>query len=178
MSDPERPDGPADFPAGGFSLRGQGEGGFDRTLGPADDTGLEPEGAEEGRPPAAPPGDEDALGLPRGGLVAFRKSGGLRFTSRGVAVYRSGWVMPLAGTEGRPRRMTPAALEALEALLAQSGLSRRRLAKGGPGTRDGYAYEITARYRGRTRYAEAVDGAIPDDLARLIEVLQRLLPRG
>lgn len=177
MSDPERGEGPAGFPIEGVSLGGLGADDYERTLGPGDDEGLEPEGAEEGRAPASPPGDEDELGLARGGLVAFRKSGGLRFTSLGVAVYRSGWVVPLTGTAGRPRRMTAEALAALETLVAHSGLSRRRLAKGGEGTRDGYYYEITARYGGRTRYAEAADGAIPEDLGRLIEVLQRLLPR-
>jgi hypothetical protein len=176
MSDTERPEGPADFPAEGVSLGGLEAGEFDRTLG-AGDEGLEPEGAEEGRPPAAPPSDADDLGLPRGGLVAFRKSGGLRFRSRGVAVYRSGWVVPLTGTAGKPRRMTAEALGALEALVTQSGLGRKRLAKTAAGARDGYFYEITARFGGRTRYAETADGAIPEDLGRLIAVLQRLLPR-
>lgn len=179
MSDPERPEGPPGFPAEGFSLEGAAAGGFDRTLGAGDeDAGLEPEGAEEGMsPPPLPPGDEDQLRLPRGGLVAFRKSGGLRFTSRGVVVYRSGWVVPLAGSGGRPRRMTAEALGALESLVTRSGLGRKRPAPAGA-TRDGYAYEITVRYGGRTRYAEAATGAIPENLGRLIEVLERLLPRG
>ncbi|HMQ30449.1 MAG TPA: hypothetical protein PKD53_06945, partial [Chloroflexaceae bacterium] len=160
---------------------GVGAGDYTRSLRPEEEDGGA--GLEAGAPaPAGPPrrsvpADEDRLGLPRYGLVAFRKSGGLRFASRGFVVYRSGWVVPLEGTGGRPRHMTREALEALEALLLRSGMSRRRHQQV-RGTRDGYAYEITARYGGRTRYAEAEDGAIPDELRRLIEVLQRLMPRG
>jgi hypothetical protein len=177
MSDPDEPK-PRGFPAEGVSLGGLGADGYDRSLTPGDeDAGLEPEGEGPGRPPAARPGDEDDLALPRGGLVAFRKSGGLRFTSRGITVYRTGWVVPLEGTEGRPRHMTDEALQALEALLLHSGMSRRRHEKAA-GSRDGYYYEITARYGGRTRYAEVADGAIPEELRRLIDVLQRLMPKG
>ncbi len=179
MSDPHEPEQQPALPPSGVSLGGLGADDYDRSLRAEDDDvaiGFEAEDAAPGRPPRqSVPADEDRLGLPRYGLVAFRKSGGLRFTSRGFVVYRSGWVVPLEGTEGRPRRMTAEALEALEALLRRSGLSRRHFRKA-QGTRDGYYYEITARYDGRTRYAEAADGAIPDDLRLLIEVLQRLMP--
>lgn len=179
MSDPEQPERQPGLPPSGVSLGGLGAGEYDRTLY-AEDTerGLEAEGAEPGPPPAlSPHSDDEKLALPRGGLVAFRKSGGLRFSSRGFVVYRSGWVIPLAGTEGRPRHMTAEAREALEAMLLRSGMSRTHHRKA-RGTRDGYSYEITARYGGRTRYAEVEDGAIPDELRRLIDVLQRLMPRG
>lgn len=182
MSDPQEPEQQPEeqpaFPTAGVSLGGLGAGEYDTSLRADEDDGLEAEGAELGAPPAtSAPSDEERLGLPRGGLVAFRKSGGLRFTSRGFVVYRSGWVIPLEGTAGRPRHMTAEALEALEAMLLRSGMSRKHHQKT-RGTRDGYAYEITARYGGRTRYAEAEDGAIPDELRRLIEVLQRLMPRA
>ena len=181
MSDPQEPEERPAFPAEGVSLGGLTAGGFDSSL-QADEApeanDLEAEGTETGTPPAqSVPADEDRLGLPRGGMVAFRKSGGLRFSSRGIVVFRSGWVVPLEGTEGRPRSMTGTAREALEALLLHSGLSRTRHRKA-KGTPDGYFYEITARYGGRTRYAEAADGSIPEDLERLIAVLQRLMPRG
>lgn len=176
MSDPteEQPR----LPAGGVSLGGLGAGDYDSTLSAGEDDAaeLEEEGAETGAPPkSAVASDEDKLTLPRYGLVAFRKSGGLRFTSRGFVVYRSGWVVPLEGTDGRPRRMTAAAREAVEAMLLRSGMSRTH--RKSSGTRDGYAYEITARYGGRTRYAEYHDGAIPEEMRRLIEVLQRLMPK-
>ena len=172
MSDPhepeQRPEGqPEEFPAAGVSLGGLGAGGFDTSLRVGEDGG-EQEGA--------PPPEEGRLELPRGALVAFRKSGGLRFTSRGFVVYRSGWVVPLEGTEGRRRHMTPDARDALEALLLRSGMSRQSHRKA-RGTRDGYAYEIVAHYGGRIRHTEVEDGAIPDDLRRLIDVLQRLMPR-
>jgi hypothetical protein len=188
MSDPneEQPR----LPASGISLGGLGAGEYDRSLraGEGEDAeadgadredegaDLEDEGAEAGAPPArSVAADEEKLTLPRNGLVAFRKSGGLRFTSRGFVVYRSGWVVPLEGTGGRPRHMTEAAREAVEALLLRSGMSRTHRKRSGGG--DGYAYEITARYGGRTRYAEFHDGAIPEEMRRLVEVLQRLMPK-
>lgn len=180
MSDPHEPEQRPDLPPEGISLGGLTEGGFDRSL-KAGAPGEAPEGgtaeaAGESPPAETVAADEDRLGLPRGGLVAFRKSGGLRFTSKGFVVFRSGWVVPLEGTAGRPRQITAEAREALEGLLQTSGLSRtRRKARATP---DGYSYEITARYGGRTRYAEAADGAIPKELHRLIEVLQRLMPEG
>ncbi|NTU77890.1 MAG: hypothetical protein HGA45_00565 [Chloroflexales bacterium] len=180
MSDTEEPEQRPALPPEGVSLGRLSAGGFDSSLKAGADAAPEGEWREdagEAPPVAEIPADEDRLGLPRGGLAAFRKSGGMRFSSRGFVVFRSGWVVPLTGTSGRPRRITDEAIEALEALILRGGLSRtrRRKAKGSP---DGYSYEITARYGGRTRHAEAADGAIPEELGRLIEVLQRLMPGG
>src|SRR5687768_16412572 len=129
MSDPEEREEQGGIPEGGLSLGGLGAGEFDTSLG----------GAEQ-------PIDE-ALPLSRGALLAFRKSGGLRFSSRGVVVLRSGWVEPLAGTEGRRRHITPEALAVLERLLLTSGLTRVSHQKRKP-TPDGYSYEIAAHVGG------------------------------
>ncbi len=175
MSDPEAPEPPPALPPEGFSLRGLTTDGVDHTL--KVDPDAAPEGTEADTPPAQSiPADEDRLGLPRDGLVAFRKSGGLRFSSRGFVAFRNGWVVPLAGTTGAPYRMTEAERTTLEALIP-SGVSRtrHRKAKGSP---DGYGYELTARHGGRTRYAEAEDGAIPEALGALIKVLQQLMPKS
>lgn len=155
MSDEQNNQG--GLPPGGLSLGGLKPGEFDTSLG-GDET-----------PPA-----EERLALPRGALVAFRKSGGMRFSSRGVVVTRSGWVEPMAGTPGRRRRITPGARAALERLLLQSGLSRAGQPAAGA-TRDGYAYEIAARVGAKVRSVELHD-PVPEDQRRLVRVLSRLLP--
>jgi hypothetical protein len=120
--------------------------------------------------------DYEPLTLPRGGLVAFRKSGGFRFSSRGFVVYRWGQVVPLAGTEGRARRLSAEARAALRHRLLMARLGQIQVAPGG-GRRDGYGYELVARIGLRTRSLEFDDGAIPPELARLVELLQRLMPQ-
>ena len=172
MPNPEESEQRPAPPPTGLALSGLAASDVDRTL-KAD---AEPTDAplEVAAPPIPPtPANDDQLALPRGGLVALRKSGGLRFSSRGCVVFRNGWVVPLAGTAGNPHRITDVACTELEALLQRSGMSRSlRKARATP---DGYAYELTARYAGRTRYAEAMDGAIPPALGELIEALQRVL---
>jgi hypothetical protein len=164
MSNPEDEQGAAGLPPGGISLGGLRGGEFDTSL-----TG--------GEAPQAPelPADDERLGLPRGALVAFRKSGGLRFTSRGVVVTRRGWVEPLSGTPGRRRRITDEALATLERLLLQSGLARLEK-RPRSATRDGYAYEIAAHVGGRLRQVELTD-PVPAEDERLVRALTRLLPR-
>lgn len=126
-------------------------------------------------PRAVPPGD-DALQLPRGGWLALRKSGGLRFTSREVVVYRDGRVIA-SGTGIPPatRRLTAEERAALQVALDASGLPRA-LPASGHQRPDAYAYEIAARLGRRTYRGEVVDGSIPPTLAPLIRQLQRLLP--
>lgn len=114
------------------------------------------------------------LELPRGGLVAFRKSGGLRFTSRGFVVYRTGWVVPLDST-GRVRKLSREAREALRHRLLAARLGHIQVTpeRARP---DGYGYELTARIGLRTRRLEFDDGTIPPELSRLVELLQRMMP--
>lgn len=157
MSDHEEKER-AGLPPGGLPLGGLAAGGFDSSLG-----------GDEAAPAGGP------LELPRGALVAFRKSGGLRFSSRGVVVTRGGWVEPMAGTAGRRRHITPEALAVLERLILRSGLTR--VGQGpAPATRDGFAYEIAAHVAGRARSVELHD-PVPEGQERLVQVLTRLLPR-
>lgn len=159
MSDPEEEREQPAIPAAGIPLGGLAAGAYDTTLG---DT----------RPAeAAPPGE---LTLPGGALVAFRKSGGLRFSSRGVVVYRNGWVVPLAGSAGRARHLKADALQVLERLILRSGLARVPASSAGA-TRDGYSYEIVARVGGKLYQVELSD-PVPAAQARLVQVLTRLLP--
>lgn len=157
MQDKPTPDAPtilATIPAGAF----------DTTL-----TG--------GDAPAAPPADDDSLRLPRGGLVALRRSGGIRFTTREVVVYGDGRVA--AGVapvpRGRARYLGEAEMAEVWAALGASDLRRQSPAAGGQGA-DTYAYEIVARLGGRAYAVEVFDGRIPAPLAPLIALLLRLRP--
>jgi hypothetical protein len=166
MSDPDEGEEQGGIPEEGLSLGGLRAGGFDTSLGgeppaPSADEAPEREASEE-------------LPLARGALVAFRKSGGLRFSSRGIVVLRSGWVEPLPGVDGRRRHITPEALAVLERLILTSGLTRASHRKR-KATPDGYSYEIAAHVAGKPRYAE-LDDPVPDEQERLVRVLNRLLP--
>ncbi|MGQ9927261.1 MAG: hypothetical protein ACUVS4_10360 [Chloroflexaceae bacterium] len=146
-------------PAEGLKLGGALSRGHDAHLSEA----QTPEGADEHR-----------LRLPRNGLIAYRKSGGLRFTSRGIIIYRSGWVMPLDGAAGRPRRLGPAALARLEGLILRSELMRTPQRTPGA-TRDGYSYEILTRI-GKRECAIELNDPVPAAQARLVRTLNNLLP--
>lgn len=155
MSDPTQPEEQPGPPPSGFALGGLGAGEHDTSLSPP--------------PPAAAD-----LPLPRDALLAFRKSGGLRFSSRAIVVYRNGWVVPADGGRGRPRHLGVAALAKLARQALRSGLARHTPA-GARQPPDGSAYEIAARIGSRVRRAEVMDGSIPPDLAPLIRALSRLL---
>ncbi len=146
-------------PSEGIQLGGAPAGGYDTRLSAS----PAPEGA-----------DEDRLRLPRNGLIAYRKSGGLRFTSRAIIVYRNGWVMPLDGAEGRPRRLGPAALARLEGLILRSELTRAPRDTRSA-TRDGYSYEIVTRV-GNRECAVVLSDPVPAAQARLVAMLNALLP--
>jgi hypothetical protein len=156
MSDPHQPDQPPDeqtaVPLGNLAADD-----YDRSLerpAPADDT----------------------LVVPRDALLAFRKSGGLRFTSRAIVVFRNGWVVPVAESAGaKPRHLSDAALAALTSLVLRSGLARYGKAAAAQQP-DRYAYQLAARVGRSLRRVELADGAIPADLAPLVRALSRLLP--
>ncbi|HEX9372348.1 MAG TPA: hypothetical protein VF897_15140, partial [Roseiflexaceae bacterium] len=124
MSDPEerQPAEPApDAPALGRS----GAGPRDSQL----DAGPPTAPASHRRAPRSVQGEpapaEDRLELPAGALVALRKSGGLKFSSREVVVYRDGRVtyqaIPPEEPEAAraPRKLTRAQLADLRGLIGQ-----------------------------------------------------------
>ena len=127
--------------------------------------------------PPVPPAEDDALRLPRGGLVALRRSGGLRFTVREVVVYGDGRIT--SGGTPTTRRGTRCLGERemaeVWAALAASDLRHLPPTQGRQG-RDGYAHEIVARLGGRKYATEVFDGSIPPSLAPLIALLLRLRP--
>ena len=122
-------------------------------------------------PGRAQPGN-DRLTLPRGGLITMRKSGGLRFTSRTVTVFRDGTVtVEDRATGARPAgKLDDAELAKLYRALDAANFPELPASTGHQNP-DAYAYEIAARI-GRTNYAvESFDGSIPQQLAPLIHLL-------
>ncbi|HUP27253.1 MAG TPA: hypothetical protein VM409_02375 [Chloroflexia bacterium] len=125
-------------------------------------------------------GEDDVFTLPKGALVGLRRSGGLRFTSREVVVYRDGRVVAKSsgkaspGGSARPRRLSDKDLAALYRAIETADLSGLPHSTGKQSP-DGYAYEIAARLGGDDMRAETFDGSIPEQLSPLISVLTRLM---
>lgn len=118
---------------------------------------------------------EQMLQVPRDALLAYRISGGLRFRSRRLCIFRDGWVLVDDDEAGgaRLRHLSPAALARLRHLAL-----RARLALPRPGTAgqppDGYAYEIAFRRGKQVRHMELMSGSIPAEVAPLLRALRRL----
>lgn len=134
-------------------------------------------------PPATPnvPASE-RLELPKGAMLAYRKSGGLRFTSHEIVVYPDGRVTYEGGDtaktalESRARRkMTDAQIVRIRKLLDQVNFWRLGPTPGDQSP-DSYAYEIVARVGSKHNHVELFDGAIPDALQSLIDQMNRLMP--
>ena len=124
--------------------------------------------------PASAPAAPDTLRLPRGALVAMRRSGGFKFRSREVVVYRDGRVNYDDGESGPHTvwTLSDAELTELHNLLNQAGFAK--LPSAGRQNPDAFAYEIVARPARRVYSAEVFQGSIPASLAPLIQQLNRL----
>jgi hypothetical protein len=126
------------------------------------------------QPPVPESAPADTLRLPRGALVAMRRSGGLKFRSRAVVVYRDGRVNYDDGESG-PRTvwtLGDAEMAELRRVLDQANLAK--LPAAGRQNPDAFAYEIVARPTRRVYATEAFQGSIPAALAPLIQQLNRL----
>ena len=120
---------------------------------------------------------DDVLKLPRGAFIAFRQSGGLRFSTREVIVYHSGRVSwrrqgKLGADEGS-RHIAPAQVADLKQLITQSGLFGLPQPIGRPSP-DGYAYELIARAGRQSRSIEFFDGSLPPEVQPLLKQLKAL----
>jgi hypothetical protein len=121
---------------------------------------------------------DNQLQLPRGAFIAFRQSGGLRFSMREVIVYSDGRVTyrqqgKLSEATGT-REISQEAVAELQAVLDQSGFFDLP-ASIGRSSPDGYAYEILARARRKTKQVEAFTGSVPVALQPMIRQLQKLM---
>jgi hypothetical protein len=124
------------------------------------------------------PAGDDRLKLPRGGFLAFRQSGGLRFSTREVIVYRDGrvifrWQGKLGAGE-ESQRLTPDEVAELKEMIEQSGLLGRPGSIGSQSP-DGYAYELIARVGRKSRSIEFFDGSIPAEVQPLLAQLKALM---
>lgn len=146
-----------------------------------------PPRASHRRPPRTEASDEDKLTLPEDALVAMRRSGGFRFTSKSVVIYRDGRITTEgtgygAASQAPARRLSDEEFaELYRALDTARGQGSEVETDSVPSQRftsgranpDGYAYEIAARVGTDTYSVEAFDGSIPEQLSPLIKVLSR-----
>ncbi len=121
---------------------------------------------------------DDRLTLPQGAIIAFRQSGGLRFSTREVTVYRDGHVTwrrtgKLGAAQGE-RHVTPEDVADLQALIKHSNLAER-LTPIGRQNPDGYAYELIARIGRKSKSIEFFDGSVPLEMQPLLARLKALL---
>ena len=124
----------------------------------------------------------EPLQLPLGAFMAYRKSGGLKFSSREIVVYPDGRVSfggpdvskQIYGRAGR--KLNDGQMARLRKMLDQVNFFRATSAQGKPPP-DGFAYEIVARIHARSNQVEVFDGSIPDALAPLIQQLSALMPK-
>ncbi len=129
---------------------------------------------------AEPEADTEPLKLPRGGFIAFRKSGGLNFSTREVVVYPDGRVaydargVPQKEYTRLRRALNDGQIIALRKLLDQINFWKAE--SGGQQNPDAFAYEITARIGQRSNEIEVFDGSVPENLKPLLERLAKLLP--
>ena len=137
---------------------------------------------KEAAPPVPAPSASDTLELPKGAMLAYRKSGGLRFSSHEIVVYPDGRVTYEGGDtaktalESRARRkMTDAQVVRMRKLLDQANFWRMD-AVAGTQSPDSFAYEIVARIGSKHNRVELVDGSIPDALQPLVDQLNKMLP--
>ncbi|HEX5692884.1 MAG TPA: hypothetical protein VFX76_22890, partial [Roseiflexaceae bacterium] len=130
--------------------------------------------SKAGTAPALP--DDEPLALPRGGLVAMRMSGGFRFSSQEIVVYRSGKIVyrqlaPASKLSLQTRQSPLSQLVELHVALNNSGMQRLMLPRGRQ-SGDAFAYEIVARIGRNVRTVEVFEGSIPESLAPLIRELK------
>ena len=124
-------------------------------------------------PPTPESAEADTLRLPRGALVALRRSGGFKFRSREVVVYRDGRVNYDDDESGPHTVWTLSDAELAELRRALDQANFAKLPATGRQNPDAFAYEIVARPARRVYSAEAFQGSIPASLAPLIQLLNR-----
>ena len=135
--------------------------------------------------PSAPPPppekiEKRALFLPKGALIAFRKSG--PSGAMEFFLYPDGRVsfnVPDVSKKAYAhpaRKLNDAQINRLRHLLDQVNFYRAPATQGEPST-DGIAYEISARGGIKSNAIELFDGSIPDALKPLVEQLNALMPK-
>ncbi|MEP7199170.1 MAG: hypothetical protein ABI874_05060 [Chloroflexota bacterium] len=138
-------------------------------------------GAQPASPVSRPPSKAEPLELPKGALIAYRKSGGLKFSSREVVVYPDGRVTYGGGDKAKTaltrasRKLNDAQVTKLRRTLDSSGFWQMNPPEGKHGG-DAFAHELVSRVGPKHNQFEVFTGAIPDALTALIEQMEKLLP--
>lgn len=132
--------------------------------------------------PPAPGIGDDRLVLPDGALVAMRRSGGFRFSSREVVIYHDGRVAVDSDAEGPTepvitRRLSYKELAELYSALDAANSTQLPTTRGYQNA-DAYAYEIVTRSGTAVHSIEVFDGSIPAQLAPLIRFLTACIRPG
>jgi hypothetical protein len=123
----------------------------------------------------------EPLELPRGAFIAFRKSGGLKFSSREIVIYPDGRVSyggADTSTDWKSRatrKMNDGQMSTLRKLLDRTNFFRASSSQG-KHSGDAMAYEIIARIGSRSNFIELFTGTIPESLNPLIEQLNKFVP--
>ena len=158
-----------------------------RTPSPAaskNDTGA---GSDDQAPdpsaPAAPAAAaaEKPMELPKGAFIAYRKSGGLKFSSREVVVYPDGRVTFDGGDTAKTsltraaRRMSDAQIMRLRRTLEQINFFGMHPPASAPDP-DGFVLEIAARLGSKNNAIEVNAAGLSGGLTALVDQLTQLLP--
>lgn len=123
----------------------------------------------------------EPLGLPKGAFIAFRKSGGLKFSTSEMLLYPDGHITYGGAELSRDartrssRRLNDAQIMRLRRLLDQSGFFGMKPAEASQSP-DTFAYEVAARVGSKHNAIELFTGTIPEAMQALIEQLEKLLP--
>jgi hypothetical protein len=155
----EEPEQPPGLPPGGLSFGGALASGVDTQLG--------------AQSPA------DRLLLPRGALVVLRKSGGQRFSTREITVYRNGVMLYQVLAQGSGEHHGTGHLSDTEMARLDSLLRRAQLLRqsgSNPTNPDDFSYQLVARVGKRVRTCEfsGVNRSKPRE--RLVNFLLDRLP--
>ena len=121
--------------------------------------------------------EADQLSLPHGAFIAFRQSGGLRFSTREIIVYDDGFVIvrrqgKLDAGEGS-RRITPDEVAGLKEQIDRCALFGLHPPIGRQNP-DGYTYELIVRMDRKSKLIEFFDGSIPAEIQPLLAHLKTL----
>ncbi|MBI3732660.1 MAG: hypothetical protein HY259_04280 [Chloroflexi bacterium] len=131
--------------------------------------------------PAVNPADEP-LELPKGALIAFRKSRGGGLRSHTVIVYPDGRVTHGGGDTSRQvylrvsRQLNDAQIMKMRRWLEQGGFFRLTPQPANPDP-SAATYTIAARVGSHSNRLELFDGSIPGSLQPLVQQLSQLLPQ-
>jgi hypothetical protein len=124
---------------------------------------------------------EKPLDFPKGALIAYRKSGGLKFSSREIVVYPDGRVTYDGGDTAKSaltraaRRLSDAQVMRLRRTLEQVNFFGMKPPQGQQDP-DSFVIEIAARLGGKNNQIEVSAGDMPGALSALTEQLEKLLP--